>query len=271
MITGITLVGGILAADRPRRRRPQPPARLTVQLAAFLGGLAGLLAIPLEAAYVRGLGLGAIDRRRRVASRARHPDRHVVVRARLVLYFGGLGRSASPPRHHVAGWWRSAVSPLCSSRLGVASAYGGHGATGRWVFVGIDATVVHVAAMAVWIGGLVAVLLGLGDLHAPRASAATRTPPIVAVVAVVGQRERPGHPSAAHAPRPSSTPTTAGCCWPRSLGVAVVLGVATVSRTAVHGRPFDPAAARARWVRRRRPRSDRVRRSVRAEVAVRVA
>ncbi|HRE01758.1 MAG TPA: CopD family protein, partial [Ilumatobacteraceae bacterium] len=43
--------------------------------------------------------------------------------------------------------------------VGVASAFGGHGAAGRWVPLAIAATAVHVAAMAVWFGGLVALTL----------------------------------------------------------------------------------------------------------------
>ena len=40
--------------------RQLPVAQVAGGDAGFLGGLAGLLAIPLETAYVRGLGLGAI-------------------------------------------------------------------------------------------------------------------------------------------------------------------------------------------------------------------
>ncbi len=51
--------------------------------------------------------------------------------------------------------------------LGVVAA-GGHAVTGRWIPVGYAATIVHLAAMAVWVGGLAVLGFGLkrGDLAA---------------------------------------------------------------------------------------------------------
>ena len=38
---------------------------------------------------------------------------------------------------------------------------GGHGVTGRWVPVGVAATVAHLAAMTIWVGGLTLLIVGL--------------------------------------------------------------------------------------------------------------
>jgi copper transport protein len=54
----------------------------------------------------------------------------------------------------------------------VAIAYGGHGGNGRYAGLGLVATVVHVGAMSVWIGGLVALVLALR--HEGAATAARR-------------------------------------------------------------------------------------------------
>ncbi|MEP1122783.1 MAG: copper resistance protein CopC [Ilumatobacter sp.] len=44
--------------------------------------------------------------------------------------------------------------------LGIVAA-GGHGVTGRWVALGFAATVTHLAAMTIWVGGLTLLIIGL--------------------------------------------------------------------------------------------------------------
>ncbi|MBI5090089.1 MAG: copper resistance protein CopC/CopD [Actinobacteria bacterium] len=60
------------------------------------------------------------------------------------------------------GWWLN-VSLLGSGALLAVVAAGGHGASGRWVPLGYTLTVVHLAAMSVWAGGLVVVALSVRD------------------------------------------------------------------------------------------------------------
>ena len=80
----------------------------------------------------------------------------------IVIAFGGLGLVFTV-RHHRSGWWRSSLVAMLIA-IGAAFAYGGHGATGRWMLVGVSATIIHVVAMMVWIGGLVGLLLGLDTM-----------------------------------------------------------------------------------------------------------
>lgn len=48
--------------------------------------------------------------------------------------------------------------------LAIVSA-GGHGVTGRWVPLGYAATVAHLAAMTIWVGGLTLLIIGLPRAH----------------------------------------------------------------------------------------------------------
>jgi len=147
--------GGLLAialgiADTSRRNR------LIVIVSAVIGGIFGLLQLPLEVAYATGRSMSAVfdggawsdalDTRVGVAW---------LVRALLIGVVGVV--LAVTMRHREQMWWRSVLVAALLG-VGVASAFGGHGATGRWHDVGIVTTVIHVAAMAAWLGGLVLVL-----------------------------------------------------------------------------------------------------------------
>lgn len=206
--------------------------RRAMLAAAFIGGGAGLLGIPLEAAYVSGSGLDAIvdpD-----AWRAMLETRLGVawlLRA-LALYFGGLALVVAMP-FHTRRWWQGTVAALLVV-LGLATAYGGHGATGRWSTVGILATTVHVVAMAVWIGGLVALLIGLGEATAQGirrfsavAIAAAGSVVLTGFVQSVRQLERT---------RALVDTDYGRLLLAKVFAVAVVLGFAATSRMAAGGR-----------------------------------
>src|SRR6185436_15610158 len=45
--------------------------------------------------------------------------------------------------------------------LFVLVAAGGHVATGRWAGIGVGATVAHLAGMAIWLGGLAVLMVGV--------------------------------------------------------------------------------------------------------------
>jgi copper transport protein len=80
----------------------------------------------------------------------------------LLIGFGGALLVLTIARRHDF-WWRALFAAALLG-VGVASAFSGHGATGRWHAVGIIATVVHVAAMAAWLGGVMMVLVGVRKL-----------------------------------------------------------------------------------------------------------
>lgn len=65
--------------------------------------------------------------------------------------------------------WRRRLYSLGGGAVGIVAgvallavvAAGGHGVTGRWVAIGYSATVIHLAAMVIWVGGLFLLISGL--------------------------------------------------------------------------------------------------------------
>ena len=131
--------------------------RLIVAGSAAVGAVAGLLQLPLEVGYATGRSLSivfessawsaAFDSRVGVAW---------VVRAAIVGAVGGALLILAAERER---WWWQGAAVAALAAVGLASAYGGHGATGRWVPIGVVVTALHVGAMAVWLGGLLLVLV----------------------------------------------------------------------------------------------------------------
>jgi copper transport protein len=65
-------------------------------------------------------------------------------------------------------------------------AAGGHGITGRWVVLGIAATVAHLGAMAVWLGGLAAIVATVPRSRMLRMATAFSPMALGAVVVLAG-------------------------------------------------------------------------------------
>lgn len=65
---------------------------------------------------------------------------------------------ATRKRYRNDGWWPGGLV-LGTGLLLIALAAGGHAISGRWVAAGFAATLVHLAAMSVWIGGLVVIAI----------------------------------------------------------------------------------------------------------------
>jgi copper transport protein len=141
-------------ADRSRARL-RPVARVAAGVAALGWGLA----VPLVALYQLGVPASAIVEGSTWAALA--PAEYVVpavVVAGLGLAVVALPASAAP------GWTRAALV-LAGSVLAVtAPAFTGHtrAATPEALVIGVD--VLHLAAGTLWLGGLVAITLVLGDL-----------------------------------------------------------------------------------------------------------
>ncbi len=141
--------------------------------------------------------------------------------------------------------------------LGVVGA-GGHGVTGRWIPVGYAATIVHLAAMTIWVGGLV--VLALGVRRSDVVGAANRLSPwalgSVAVLAASG---------AVNGWRQVGTPGgITESNYGRWLIVKVVLVVIVVAIAAVTRRLLrhDPSGAAHTGL-----RSERIRASLIVELA----
>ncbi len=164
IIASMAIVLGGLMALGMRIAPATTATRRLVPVAALVGGAAGLIALPVQTARVSGTGLSevfhadawtsALDTRAGMAWLVR-----VVV---LVVVGVGASRSStSDMSARSSGQVRSVGLGLGAALLGIASAYGGHGASGRWPVLGVATTAVHMTAMAIWLGGLVMLLVGL--------------------------------------------------------------------------------------------------------------
>jgi copper transport protein len=235
IIASIALVfGGLVAlawgmVDDYRR------IRMAIVAAAVTSAVAGLLQLPLEFSYATGRSLSAIGD---ASAWSDTFDSRVgtawVVRSMITAV---VGAALLITRADRTRWWWRAGLVLGVLATGAASAYGGHGATGRWIPVGVLATAVHVAGMAVWLGGLVALVLCLGTLGAAglRRFSAVALAMIALVVAsgvVQGVRQLGSFDAL------TSTSYGTALIW-KSMFVVVLLMIATVSRRIAHRTEID--------------------------------
>lgn len=161
VIAAMALVGGGLAAVALGVVPMGRSHRAVVVAASIVGGAAGLVAIPLQSGFVTGRGAGAVTDLDAWRSVLETRLGFAWFARALVLYFGGIALAVTASRARER-WYGAAVAVVLVV-LGATTAYGGHGSSGRWPALGTAVTVVHVVAMAVWIGGLVAVVLGLRE------------------------------------------------------------------------------------------------------------
>ncbi|MCX6541446.1 MAG: copper resistance protein CopC, partial [Actinobacteria bacterium] len=158
----LAVVFGVLAAVLLGVVSLSSRLRLVTLTSAVVGAIAGAIALPLEVAYATGQSLGVITDSSAWSSML---DSRVgvawAVRAAVILVCGVALTLTVSRRASV--WWRLVFGAGLLA-IGVAASFGGHGATGRWQIIGIVATVAHLGGMAVWLGGLVAVLVSFADI-----------------------------------------------------------------------------------------------------------
>jgi copper transport protein len=133
--------------------------RRLLSVSAVVGVVASLLAIGLQGPYATGASLSALG----TASNwsdvlSTRSGASWAVRAGFFFVFAVLAGASAAARRRSP--WRLALA-LTLTGLVLAATYAGHGTVGRWPVVGAMATVVHLAAMGVWLGGLAALLLVL--------------------------------------------------------------------------------------------------------------
>ena len=126
--------------------------RRIAAIAAFVSALAALVLIPLQAEAARKGSLTELDTWWDLWRTRNGEAQGIRMLAMLVV---GLAIPLTARRTRGA----LAIAGLAGVVAVVASAPAGHGASGRWQTVGAALTVVHVGAMAVWLGGLVAMAL----------------------------------------------------------------------------------------------------------------
>ncbi|MGZ4673794.1 MAG: copper resistance CopC/CopD family protein [Ilumatobacteraceae bacterium] len=200
--------------------------------AAVIGAIAGLLALPLEVGYTAGRSLSVItDGSAWRAVWGTTIGLAWVVRALTVLVTAVI-LLATRSRCRATWWQLLAIVGLVA--VGTASAYGGHGAAGRWHYLGVFVTMLHVSAMAMWLGGLAMLVISLKSLER---AAAIRFSSIaiiaVATIVVSGSIQALRQVGSFDA----LTGTSYGklLIW-KVVIVGAVLAVAAVARQSTHGR-----------------------------------
>ncbi len=206
--------------------------RLVIGTAAVVGAISGLLALPLEVGYTAGRSLGVItdgsawravlDTDIGVAWLVRA----TVIAVTAAVLFATRSRSR-------ATWWQL-ILIVGLVAVGTASAYGGHGAAGRWHYLGVFATMLHVTAMAVWLGGLAMLLISFSGVERDGVERFSSIA-VLAVATVVVSGTIQGLRQVGSFDALTGTSYGKLLMW-KLIVVAAVLAVAAVARASTHGR-----------------------------------
>ena len=223
VIGGLVAIGGGWAGVPGRVRR-------LVSVGGLVGAAAGVLSLPVQTGYVTGRSWSVLtDAAAWRTTLETRVGTAWLIRAIVLVVAGVLTAERFDGRGRL---WRVAVVAIAAA-LGVASAYGGHGATGRWHQLGIALTAVHVAAMSVWFGGLIALLIGLKGLTdaSIRRFSAVALGAFVVIATTGGLQALRQFRSAG-----AVTHSSYGTALLIKLGIVFVLTlVATATRVYVHG------------------------------------
>jgi copper transport protein len=223
--------GGLLACGLgivPFGRRQ----RLVIGIVAGVGSVAGLLAMPLEVGYTAGRSLGVIT-----DGAAWRAVFDTTIGVAWVVRAIGIGLTAAvllvTRSRRQAAWWR-AVLVVGLVVVATASAYGGHGATGRWHYLGVFLTMLHVSSMAVWLGGLTMLVVGFRDVERDGAERFSRIA-LLAVASVVVSGTIQGIRQVGSLDGLTGTSYGKLLIW-KLVAVAATMGTAAVARASTHGR-----------------------------------
>ncbi|MCU1346584.1 MAG: copper resistance protein CopC [Acidimicrobiia bacterium] len=163
VVGGLVISAGLAEANGRGRR--------IMVIAGLSAAVAGAAALALQSPYVTGGPLGDVFKGSawREVFHSRTGWTWVVriaVVAGLAAVAGRVGGRQSRVGAGLAG----------GAVLFATEAWSGHGATGRWTVLGFVATLVHLAAVSVWFGGLVFLMVHLGerDRDPERANALAR-------------------------------------------------------------------------------------------------
>jgi copper transport protein len=223
--------GGLLACGLgivPFGRRQ----RLVIGISAAIGAVSGLMAMPLEVAYTAGRGLDVITDGSawRAVFDTTIGIAWVVRAAAIALSAAILLATHSRSR---ARWW-TAVLIVGLVTVGLASAYGGHGASGRWHYLGVVVTMLHVSSMAVWLGGLVLLIVSFDAVDREGVERFSNIA-LLAVSAIVVSGTIQGIRQVGSIDGLTNTSYGKLLIW-KVVAVAVVIALAAVARASTHGR-----------------------------------
>ncbi|MEO7371107.1 MAG: copper resistance protein CopC, partial [Ilumatobacteraceae bacterium] len=206
--------------------------RFLIGGSAAVGAIAGLLAMPLEVGYTAGRSLGVItDGDAWSAVFDTTIGVAWVVRAAGIALTAGILLATYSRSRQV--WWRTTLV-VGLAVVGIASAYGGHGATGRWHYLGVVVTMLHVSSMTVWLGGLAMLVVAFKDLERDGAERFSKFA-LFAVVGIVVTGTIQGFRQIGSLDGLTGTSYGKLLIW-KLIAVAATLGLAAVARASTHGR-----------------------------------
>jgi copper transport protein len=233
LVTAATAIvfGGLLACGLgivPFGRRQ----RLLIGVAAGVGAVAGLLALPLEVGYTAGRSLGVIT-----DGAAWRAVFDTSIGVAWVVRAAGIALAAAillvTHSRSRAMWWRT-VLVLGLIVVATASAYGGHGATGRWHYLGVFLTMLHVSSMAMWLGGLAMLVTGFDDVERDGAERFSRMA-LLSMACIVVSGTIQGIRQVGSLDGLTGTSYGKLLIW-KLVAVAITLAIAAVARASIHGR-----------------------------------
>ena len=151
LVGGTAFVVGVWPAGRRDRR-----ARQVLWAALIASAVTTALAIAIQGPYGGGLPLSQMVKPSAV-NEVLHTRFGVISLARLILLVlaaAPLLRILLAPDRKTPRWWRPAAVLVAAAIL-ITPGLAGHAATGMLISLAIPFDLIHVAAAAVWVGGLV--------------------------------------------------------------------------------------------------------------------
>jgi copper transport protein len=213
-----------------------------------------LLAFGLQGAYGGGLGLSAITKSAVLKSVwGTRFGKAYIARLAFVAAIAALAGwlLTQRPARRAPAWWLATTTLLIVAMLATWG-LGDHAATGTLVWLAVPFDVVHLGAASIWIGGLamvVAVLVpaSTGDRAGPgsplrQAGARFSNVALAAVVAIVATGLFAAWRQVGVSWGALTTTAYGKLLLYKSGGLVVLVVLASVSRTAVHGRLALPGA-----------------------------
>ena len=253
-VAAAALLGALLfAAWAWPGARDRAAGRAVLWASLAVLALATVAAFSLQGVYGGGLGFGAMVKGTVLRSVwGTRFGKAYVARLVCIAAIGALAAwllARATPARRAPSWWLAAIGAVSVAMLSTW-ALGDHAATGNLVWLAVPFDVVHLGAASVWIGGLIMVL-------------------VVLVPASTGERAGPGSPLRQAGVRFSDVALAAvvalvatgvfaawrqiGFSWGaltttpygklvlyKAGGLVVLIALASVSRTTLHGRLAMP-------------------------------
>ena len=216
--------------------------------------LATLAAFGLQGAYGGGLGLSATLKGSELRSVwATRFGKAYAARIGFIAVIGGLaGWLLARPARRAPTWWLASTAAAAVAMLSTW-ALGDHAATGNLVWLAVPFDVIHLGAASIWIGGLVMVLgvlvpASIGDRAGPesplrQAGVRFSNWALAAVIVILATGLFAAWRQVGVSWGALTTTAYGKLVLYKAAGLAVLVALASVSRSSLHGRLSLPGAA----------------------------